>query len=230
MRSKLLHSGYVPGISLIVGEKSAGVAEVDGIILHTAFCFSDTVFLIEDCKIDDGVSMVYLCGHGNLAERTIGGRSMKEIATLLVAAGYRGKQQIYLAACSAKEKYRGKTMVKLLEEELYRCLPRVVSDVTGPSVTLKSHRGSTETWLLDCNWLELDYLRNLQEQFIQEKYVFRVKSSAQLSDYYQGCRDSIRKYKENLILGKIEKLSFGGVKKRFKAGPAKWTTQDNLRR
>lgn len=214
MRSRLLHSGYMSGISLIVGERKGGGVEVDGVILHTAYCLSDTVFLIEDGKIGDGTATIYLCGHGDLARRSIGGRSMREIADLLIAAGYRGRQPVYLAACSANEPYRGKTMVGLLEEELGRRLPRVGSDVTGPSVTLKNGRGTTETWLLDCDWLELSGLREFQNRFLADGYVFRVKNSSQLPLDYKRCREPIAAYKQDLILGKIGRRFFSAAKRK----------------
>lgn len=140
---------------------------------------------------------------------------MREIADLLIAAGYHGKQRIYLAACSSNEKYRGKTMMQLLEKELSLRLPRVVSDVTGPSVTLQNNRGFTETWLLDCARLELDYLQNLQERFLKDKYVFRVKNSSQLPADYHNCREAIGQYKKDLIMGKIGKHVYPAVKKRL---------------
>ncbi len=205
MQSKLLKSGFEPGISLIVGEKNNGAVEVDGIILHSAYCLSNQVSLIETGKIEDSTETIYICGHGNLIKRTIGGRKMSEIVDLLIKAGYKGKQQVYLVACSANEKYKGKTMVNLLEEEFNNLWPRVVSDSAGAIVTLKNSNGSTENWLLDCDRLELKFLQDYQNKFIKNKYVYRIRKTSELTAYFSRCREVITKYKEKLIQGEIGK-------------------------
>lgn len=205
MQSKLLKCGYEPGVSLIVGDRKDNAVEVDGIILHTAYCLSENVSLIEDGKIEDTTETVYICGHGNKVERKIGGRKMPEIADLLIKAGYKGKQQVYLIACSANEKYKGKTMVNLLEEELNKKLHRVVSDATGTTVTLMNNSGLTESWLLNFDIGEKQILQEYQDKFTKDRYIYRIKKPSELLANFKSCRDAITKYKEQLIRGELGK-------------------------
>jgi hypothetical protein len=202
MQVELLKRGYAPGQSVIVGEKKGDFVEVDGVILHTAFCLSNQVSLIETASIEPRSERLYLCGHGNLTERTIGGRKMPELAELLLQAGYRGKQQVYLVACSADEKWNGITMVSILEEELNKRLHRVESDATGTTVTLKNQNGETESWLIQCSTAEKHSLQQMQDQFLRGSYTFQVKSNAQLPGLFQRCKDAMTAYKQRLIQGK----------------------------
>ncbi|MBP1737308.1 MAG: hypothetical protein H6Q60_1189 [Oscillospiraceae bacterium] len=205
MRAELLRSGYAPGQSIIIGEQHGKGVRVDGIILHTAFCLSGKVSLLEDAKVEDGFDVIYLCGHGNLRERTIGGRSLAEIADLLIKAGYQGRQAINLIACSAKEEYHHHTMVGLLEDELNHRLHRVTSEAVGTIVTLKNDKGAAENWLLDCDKAEMEFLQRYQDRLINGGYRYRIRKSSELAALYQGCGAAMARYKEKLIRGEITK-------------------------
>jgi len=203
MQSKLLQSWYEPGISLIAGTKKGYAVEVDGVIIHTAYCFSHQVSLLETAKIVDTIPAIYLCGHGNLAEQTIGGRKMAEIAYLLIKAGYRGKQPIHLISCWATKRYAGTTMAELLEEELRKRIPRVLSDAPGLTVIRKNGEGSAENWLLSCEEAELEFLVEYQAQFVKNRYTYLIQHSDQLTACFQNSSAAVTQYKEKLLRGEI---------------------------
>lgn len=52
---------------------------------------------------------LYLCGHGNKRKRTVSGYSCQEIAEMLIAAHYTGKQKLYVASCYSLTKKHGLT-------------------------------------------------------------------------------------------------------------------------
>ncbi|MBF4695076.1 hypothetical protein [Fusibacter ferrireducens] len=71
------------------------------ILLSSAKILADEQVSIDTLTIEDTDDVLYLCGHGNKDNKTIGKRSMKEIAELLVNAGYKGFQPIYVTSCDS---------------------------------------------------------------------------------------------------------------------------------
>lgn len=139
------------GIALIVGKKrDEDKFEVDLTVLHTAYCVSDTPHYIDSKNVNlsdnkfNRYNTIYICGHGRRfwrtwyfrrKEGTIGRRSMKEIAGLLVnGCNYTGKQSIYITSCES----RGELVDRLKSELESLGIPNcnVVSTTYGGSITV----------------------------------------------------------------------------------------------
>lgn len=76
------------------------------VVIHTAYCLSDNPQFIDYKDLNLGNvgsdKIIYINGHGS--KNKIAKRSIKNIAKILVEAGYRGEQNIYITSCSSKNK------------------------------------------------------------------------------------------------------------------------------
>lgn len=101
------------GLGVIIATKSKkGKLMTDTVVSCDAKFFSvgsPCVLQTADFTSVPAERALYLCGHGNKRKRTISGYSCQEIAEMLIAAHYTGKQKLYVASCYSLTKKHGLT-------------------------------------------------------------------------------------------------------------------------
>lgn len=101
------------GLGVIIATKSKKVKLMtDTVVSCDAKFFSvgsPCVLQTADFTSVPAERALYLCGHGNKRKRTISGYSCQEIAEMLIAAHYTGKQKLYVASCHSLTKKHGLT-------------------------------------------------------------------------------------------------------------------------
>lgn len=173
--------------SIIVGGK------MSNIVLSTAKILSDEQVNIEELEISDTDDLLYLCGHSNKSAKTIGKRTMKEIADLLVKVGYKGLQPIYVTSCDSVD------MLRLLDYHL-QLLLNESGELTLESIDNKepiyvkgNADGSTVTLKEDNeNVLYVLKAEGKVENFISSLTLLKQNIFHEKSDY-------VDKYKRKLI-------------------------------
>lgn len=99
---KHIEANFEPHKCVLVGNKKGNKVKLDMVNLAIAETLSETgnVHLLDNLALGDGETF-YLVAHGVYRTRTIDGRSLKEIARLLVRAGFNGTQKVISFACDA---------------------------------------------------------------------------------------------------------------------------------
>lgn len=91
---------------IVVNKKGDNKYMVDGIVLHTATVVAEDetkISILDELEIGEEDKIIYICGHGNKKEKTIGGIGIREIARKVIEAGYKGEQTIVITSCEVIE-------------------------------------------------------------------------------------------------------------------------------
>ena len=205
------------------------------LILHTAHILSDSVFELDKLNISDNDTLIYLSGHCNLEQRTIGKRSMKEIAEILVHSGFNGVQNIYITSCRTNvpirvdksefypnpfkqgECYFEMTLAEYLKRHLDTILStkfnyvvphyEVISQSEGNSVVVQEY-GDNILYVITAESVADKGLLNWQTFKQTHCHDNCVSLSADIEKSKQYSKARVEKYKRELICKEIRNTSF----------------------
>nr|WP_294490092.1 hypothetical protein [uncultured Anaerosporobacter sp.] len=218
---------------IVVARKGDKEYMTDGIVINTANVVAEDVTkisILDELEIGEEDKIIYICGHGNKKEKTIGGIGIREIARKVIEAGYIGEQLIVITSCEVIEEInnerrewrlgkRGevkdsKCMLDMFKEEIEKEFPRlkgrgyVRAYGDGSTVTVRGN-GDTEkieVWVIkEDGWTDRVVNKHLG---VYQKQVLRRlgKCSVEINvnRLNKDIEDrEIEVYKRGLILGKL---------------------------
>ena len=209
-------------------DKDTGGDLVSSIVLHTAYILSNNVSDIDSVRITSQDRLIYLCGHGNLEEKTIGGRSIPNIAKMLATAGYDGTQDIFITSCDSNIKTEIRlgdiiiemTLAEYLKFELARMVdceqgvPKALFKITsvsdGSSIVVEDNNERvlyviTAETTIDKGLL---LIQNTKQRLFIDK---QVSISSNLANYQKELKTKITWSKNRLLLKEYKSVEIGNT-------------------